>query len=197
MFLLPLLAVALGVPPKRSTSALGVFLSIVMIVTYHKVNQYAAGDRRARADRSAHRLWVPFAVFAALICWMYYTIAYVPGGQPIGALERVVRQGRQGDHAAAARRRRDGGGARMNRCSFFPSRTVSLYMARLFLVRTFAVLAALVLVLQTLDLLERDRARSSPIAGNGDARGVALCRRCARRRSSRASCPSRCCSARS
>jgi lipopolysaccharide export system permease protein len=42
MFLLPMLAVALGVPAKRSTSGLGVFLSIVMIVTYHKVNQYAA-----------------------------------------------------------------------------------------------------------------------------------------------------------
>jgi len=35
----------------------------------------------------------------------------------------------------------------------FPSRTVSLYMARMFLVRTFAVLAALVFVLQFLDLL--------------------------------------------
>ena len=31
MFLLPLLAVALGVPPKRSTSGVGVFLSIVMV----------------------------------------------------------------------------------------------------------------------------------------------------------------------
>ena len=31
---------------------------------------------------------------------------------------------------------------------FFPSRTMAFYMARLFLVRTFAVLAALVLVLQ-------------------------------------------------
>ncbi|MBW8911237.1 MAG: LPS export ABC transporter permease LptG [Sphingomonas sp.] len=35
----------------------------------------------------------------------------------------------------------------------FPSRTVSLYMARMFLLRTFAVLAALVFVLQFLDLL--------------------------------------------
>ena len=33
MFLLPLLALALGVPPKRSSSAFGVFLAIVMIVT--------------------------------------------------------------------------------------------------------------------------------------------------------------------
>ncbi|MGF7149770.1 lipopolysaccharide export system permease protein [Sphingomonas zeicaulis] len=37
--------------------------------------------------------------------------------------------------------------------SFFPSRTLALYMARMFLLRTFAVLGALVVVLQTLDLL--------------------------------------------
>jgi lipopolysaccharide export system permease protein len=36
---------------------------------------------------------------------------------------------------------------------FFPSRQITLYMGRLFLVRTFAVLAMLVLILQTLDLL--------------------------------------------
>ena len=37
--------------------------------------------------------------------------------------------------------------------SFFPSRTITLYMGRAFLARTFAVLFALVLVLQSLDLL--------------------------------------------
>jgi lipopolysaccharide export system permease protein len=37
--------------------------------------------------------------------------------------------------------------------SFFPSRIIAIYMAKMFLVRTFAVLFALVLVLQTLDLL--------------------------------------------
>jgi lipopolysaccharide export system permease protein len=35
-------------------------------------------------------MWVPFSLFAALVLWMYYTIAYVPGGQPIGALERTI-----------------------------------------------------------------------------------------------------------
>jgi lipopolysaccharide export system permease protein len=76
------------VPPKRSTSGLGIFLSIVMVVTYHKVNQYAeqAGSQ-GRIDPII-ALWVPFAVFAALIVWMYWTLAHKPGGQPIGALER-------------------------------------------------------------------------------------------------------------
>lgn len=50
----------------------------------------------------------------------------------------------------------------------FPSRTVSLYMGRMFLVRTFAILAALVLVLQALDLLS-ESGRILAYAGNGDA----------------------------
>ncbi len=93
MFLLPLLAVALGVPPKRSTSALGVFLSIVMVVTYHKINQYAASLGERGAVDPAIALWVPFVIFAVLILWMYHTIANVPGGQPIGALERFFSKG--------------------------------------------------------------------------------------------------------
>ena len=89
MFLLPLMGLALGVPPKRSTSALGVFLGIVLIVAYHKINQYAADVGALGKIDPLIALWVPFALFAALILWMYHTIAYVPGGQPIGALERV------------------------------------------------------------------------------------------------------------
>lgn len=50
---------------------------------------------------------------------------------------------------------------------FFPSKRIALYMARLFLTRTFAVLAALILVLQILDLLgESGHILAYP--GNGD-----------------------------
>ncbi len=52
--------------------------------------------------------------------------------------------------------------------SFFPSRTVTIYMAKMFLVRTFAVLFALVLVLQALDLLS-ESGRILAYAGNGEA----------------------------
>ena len=87
MLLLPLLALALAIPPKRSTSALGVFLSIVMVVTYHKVNEYAEGVGGMGIVDPFIALWAPFLLFAALILWMYHIIAHVPGGQPIGALE--------------------------------------------------------------------------------------------------------------
>ena len=88
MALMPLLAVALGVPPKRSSSALGVFLSIVMVVAYHKVNQYGEDVAALGRVDPILALWGPFFLFAALIVWMYWRLAYVPGGQPIGALER-------------------------------------------------------------------------------------------------------------
>ena len=92
MLLIPLLAVALAVPPKRSSSSIGIFLSIVMIVTYHKVNQYAeALGAQGRVDPLI-ALWVPFVLFAGLILYMYRTLAHVPGGQPIGGLERFAGQ---------------------------------------------------------------------------------------------------------
>lgn len=90
MLLIPLMAIALAIPPKRSTSSLGVFLSIVILVTQHKINEYAEALGARGAVDPIVALWVPFALFAALTIWMYYTVAHVPGGQPIGALERFA-----------------------------------------------------------------------------------------------------------
>lgn len=90
MLMMPLLAVALAVPPKRSTSTLGVFVSIVMVVAYHKVNEYGQSVASLGRLNPVLALWGPFALFSLLIGWMYWRIAYVPGGQPIGALERFA-----------------------------------------------------------------------------------------------------------
>lgn len=54
------------------------------------------------------------------------------------------------------------------RLDFFPSRQIGLYMAKLFLVRTFAVLLMLVLILQTLDLLG-ESGKILGVPGNSDA----------------------------
>ena len=88
MLMLPLLAVALAVPPKRSHSSLGIFLSIVIVVTYHKINQYAEQMGAQGRVIPEIALWVPFLVFSAMILWMYHVLAHRPGGQPIGTLER-------------------------------------------------------------------------------------------------------------
>jgi lipopolysaccharide export system permease protein len=81
--------VALAVPPKRSTSALGVFVSVVMVVAYHKVNEYGQDVSSLGRIDPVLALWGPFVVFAALIAWLYWRLAYVPGGQPLGGLETM------------------------------------------------------------------------------------------------------------
>ena len=106
MLMLPLLAIALAVPPKRSSSSLGIFVAIVMVVTYHKINQYAesAGAQGRLVPELA--LWLPFLFFVALIGWMYHVIAHRPGGQPIGALEAAfAKLGRMARRLRPRRRR--------------------------------------------------------------------------------------------
>jgi lipopolysaccharide export system permease protein len=88
MLMLPLLAVALAVPPKRSSSSLGIFVSILIVVAYHKINQYAAAAATRGDIDPTLGLWLPFALLCVLILWMYHVLADRPGGQPIGALER-------------------------------------------------------------------------------------------------------------
>jgi lipopolysaccharide export system permease protein len=88
MFTLPLLAVALAVPPKRSSSGLGIFVAILFVVAYHKVNQYGQQMGAHGQFNPILALGVPLVLFASLIVWMYHVLAHRPGGQPIGALER-------------------------------------------------------------------------------------------------------------
>ena len=56
---------------------------------------------------------------------------------------------------------------------FIPSRMIALYTGRLFLWRSLAVLAALVLILQTLDLLS-ESGDILAYPGNGQAQPIAL-----------------------
>jgi lipopolysaccharide export system permease protein len=87
ILMLPLLAVSLAVPPKRSSSSLGIFLSILIVVAYHKVNQYAQSVATNGQVNAVIALWTPLLVLSVLIVWMYHVLAHKPGGQPIGALE--------------------------------------------------------------------------------------------------------------
>lgn len=90
MAFLPLLAVALAVPPKRSSSGLGIILGIILIVAYHKISEYTERVGAAGRIDPVWGQWIPFILFAGLCVWLYSTLAYKPGGQPIGAAERFI-----------------------------------------------------------------------------------------------------------
>src|SRR6478752_3071072 len=79
---------------------------------------------------------------------------------------RHDRQARPRDDAEAPRCA--GGGDRVINPSFFPSRRLALYMVRLFVTRSLAVLIALVLILMTLDLLG-ESGKILAVPGNTDA----------------------------
>jgi lipopolysaccharide export system permease protein len=106
MLLVPLLGLALAIPPKRSTSSLGVFVSVVLVTIYHKVNEYAQNVAALGRVDPTLALWGPFVIFAALILWMYWRVAYVPGGQAIGWLESGARIVVKRARALLNRRRR-------------------------------------------------------------------------------------------
>jgi lipopolysaccharide export system permease protein len=89
MLFLPFLAVSLAVPPKRSTSGLGMFVAIVFVVAVHKLFQYGEESAAIGLLSPLVSIWVPFGLVTLLILWMYWTLAHKPGGQPIGALERA------------------------------------------------------------------------------------------------------------
>jgi lipopolysaccharide export system permease protein len=106
MLLLPLLSVSLAIPPKRSTSSLGVFVSIVMVVAYHKVNEYGESVASLGKIDPTLALWGPFAIFAVIIVWMYYRVAFIPGAQAIGALETAAARLMKWIRQVTRRRRR-------------------------------------------------------------------------------------------
>ena len=87
--MLPLLGVALAVPPKRSNSALGVFLSLIIVIVYNEISEWAERTGAAGKHEIYAVQWVPFALFSMLCFWLYYVLAFKPGGQPIGALDKM------------------------------------------------------------------------------------------------------------
>jgi lipopolysaccharide export system permease protein len=107
MLFLPFMAIALAVPPKRSTSGLGMFVAIVFVVAVHKLFQYGEETAAIGLFSPLVSIWVPFTLTAALILWMYWTLAQKPGGQPIGGLERVfARLGKAVGQLTGAERRK-------------------------------------------------------------------------------------------
>ena len=64
----------------------------MIVVAYHKVNQYGQQMGVNGQVNPILSLGVPLILFAVMISWMYHVLAHRPGGQPIGALERFFAQ---------------------------------------------------------------------------------------------------------
>ena len=90
VLILPLLAISLAIPPKRSQSSLGVILGIIMLVAYHKLEQYGSRADSLSKTSTVLLIWTPFLLLSLLTLRMYWVIANVPAGEPIGSLQRFL-----------------------------------------------------------------------------------------------------------
>ena len=168
MLMLPFLAIALAVPPKRSSSGARHLRRDPDRGRLSQGQSICRAGRRPRPARpDARACGCRWSCSSAMIFWMYHVLAHRPGGQPIGALERFFAKSAKGATACAMPRPRTAHAGMIN-LSFFPSRRLALYMVRLFLTRSLAVLIALVLILMTLDLLG-ESGKILAVPGNGDA----------------------------
>lgn len=92
LLVLPLLGLALAVPPKRTASGLGIFVAVVMLVLWYKVDQFALMRAASGSVNPIVGLWGSFAIFAGISALLYYRFAYHVGGQPLGAIELGMRK---------------------------------------------------------------------------------------------------------
>lgn len=90
VLIIPLLAVALAVPPKRSTSAVGVFAALTMLIVYNEISEAAERAGASGATGVAIGQWTSFVLFGVLSAWFFHVLAHVPGGQPIAMIERCA-----------------------------------------------------------------------------------------------------------
>jgi lipopolysaccharide export system permease protein len=91
VFALPPLAIAFAVPPKRTTSAIGIFLAIVILVSY---NEFSETMERLGASGKVEPVLAqggPFVLFILFGFAMFSILAFKVGGQPLAFFTRIAK----------------------------------------------------------------------------------------------------------
>ncbi|HKJ75461.1 MAG TPA: LPS export ABC transporter permease LptF [Alphaproteobacteria bacterium] len=89
ILVLPFLAVPFGVVSKRSGRGFGLVIGVILVLTYHKVEQFAQAYVSLGNVSPWIGIWIPFLLFSALSGYLYYLRAYKVGGGVLLRLEDV------------------------------------------------------------------------------------------------------------
>ena len=87
LLVIPFFSMAMAIPPKRSTSALGVFLGVIGLVVYNEISEAAERLGAAGGAPPALAQWLPFAIFTLSSLALFYRLAYKPGQPPLAAID--------------------------------------------------------------------------------------------------------------
>jgi lipopolysaccharide export system permease protein len=81
ILVLPFLAVPFGVVSKRSGRGFGLVAGVLLVLTYHKIEQFSEAFVSLGQASPWVAIWIPFLLFAALSGYLFYIRAYkVEGG---------------------------------------------------------------------------------------------------------------------
>ncbi|MFZ5608784.1 MAG: LptF/LptG family permease [Pseudomonadota bacterium] len=87
LFVLPFLALPMGIPPKRSASAVGVFAGVGLLVLYNEISELGEKISAAGEAPIVVTLWIPFFLFILFSLQLYRVAVYRVGGQPLRFLD--------------------------------------------------------------------------------------------------------------
>lgn len=89
LFVIPFLGIAVAIPPKRSSAALGVFVGLASLIIYNEISEFAE-DLGARGKVPVLIVqWVAFSLFSLHSLWLFYRAAFRVGDPPIAGLSRM------------------------------------------------------------------------------------------------------------
>ncbi|MEO0410608.1 MAG: LptF/LptG family permease [Pseudomonadota bacterium] len=91
LFALPFLAIPMGIPPKRSASAVGVFTGVAMLIGFNEILELGEAMVRNNGTSPLLAMWLPFSVFVAISVQLYWIATRKVGGQPLKLLDAIAR----------------------------------------------------------------------------------------------------------
>lgn len=91
LFPLPFLGLALAVPPKRSTTSVGIFAGIFLLLLFNEFNKAGEDAVRLGLAEPWLAIWTPYAGFCALSVGAYLILTRKVGGEPLGPVLAVGR----------------------------------------------------------------------------------------------------------
>lgn len=89
---LPFLGLALAVPPKRSSTSLGIFVGIILLLLLNEFNKAGETAVQLGAAPPWLAIWMPYVAFCALSFGAYLVVVRKVGGHPLTPLFALNRR---------------------------------------------------------------------------------------------------------
>ena len=87
MLLLPILAAPLGIMTSRASRSFGLVFGLLILVSYHKVLEFAGAYAATTGAPAGLLLWTAFAAFSAATLYLFYRTETQAGTPPVLRME--------------------------------------------------------------------------------------------------------------